>query len=475
MNNDTYFEHGYALLIGIRYGYDRGPLNGTLRDVEDIQNHFLNTDKAAYKKENVIALTEENATAAGILQALDELAVKANKDEDATVIVHYSGHGARVGQDYFFVPYDCDLDRLRQHKTFDKDKVVLSKQFVEKIDNIRVDKKLIVLDCCHAEDIVKRSLDDSPMLHFLDGFADELNKELEAHSTRNVSTTQLKKGSGSVILTSCEAHETSLDLGTNGLFTQVMLECLNGKNNIRKDGWVRLIDMMNYIPMEVSRRADPHPQNPVFKRIENLRTGDFIICAYNNSTNNRDLESDNQQQVTMSTENIRALISRGKLEDAFKKTQEVLKTIGDSDLTTQVGVLSDKHNENEKKNRIGVIDNREHGTTRSQVVYGLLGILTEIDKVSAQTPSSSSGGEETRGGGSTNADELKTFKTQLHQILDTKGFEGVPEVLSQIESSSYDYNKATLADLRSRAIAPLTGLAPASFIVGLKVFIDSIR
>jgi len=475
MNNDTYFEHGYALLIGIRYGYDKKPLNGTLRDVEDIKKHFLNSDKAAYKTENVITLTEENATAAGILKALDELAAKANQDPDATVIVHYSGHGARVGEQYFFVPYDCDLERLRNHKTFDEDKVVLSKQFVKKIDNIKVDKKLIILDCCHAEDIAKRSLDDSPMMNFSDSFIDELDKAPESHTTRNVSTTQLKKGSGSVILTSCEADETSLDLGTNGLFTQVMLECLNGKNNIRKDNWVRLIDMMNYIPMEVSRRAAPHPQNPVFKRIENLRTGDFIICAYNNSINNRNLESDNQQPVTMSTENIRALISRGRLENAFKETQEVLKTINDTDLTTQVNVLSDKHSENERKSRMGIIDSREQSTARSQVVYGLLGILTEIDKSSAQT--TSSGGEEggKRGGGTTNTDELQAFKAQLLQILDDKGFEGVTEVLPQIESSSYDYNKGTLADIRTRAMQPLTGLAPANFMVSLRLFIDSIR
>lgn len=73
-NQSLFFENGYALLIGIAYKYWKigdGQLAGTLKDVEDLKAHFTNPTKAAYKPENVIALTAENATKQGILAALD--------------------------------------------------------------------------------------------------------------------------------------------------------------------------------------------------------------------------------------------------------------------------------------------------------------------------------------------------------------------------------------------------------------------
>lgn len=60
-NNISNFEHGYALLIGIRYGNSDNPLNGTLKDIEALGKHFRHPKKAAYKAENIIELTEEKA------------------------------------------------------------------------------------------------------------------------------------------------------------------------------------------------------------------------------------------------------------------------------------------------------------------------------------------------------------------------------------------------------------------------------
>lgn len=282
---ENYFEHGYALLIGIRYGHWSRPLNGTIKDVNSLTAHFTDKSKAAYKKENVISVLEENATAKGILEGFDELIAKVDEDSEATVIVYYSGHGETNGTDYFLVPYDFDLKNWRENTTYEKDNVVLSSQFAEKIDRINAKKSLVILDCCHSENIpVLKDLTQQPS--FLTGFIDKMDAILEPSITRNISS-HLKKGGGNVILTSCEAGEKSLDLGSNGLFTKVFLECLSGEKNIEQDGWVRLIDMIRYIPSEVSKRAkehlingEPHNQNPVFKRIENLGAEDFIIGAY---------------------------------------------------------------------------------------------------------------------------------------------------------------------------------------------------
>jgi|GEM_PF-2549026 len=410
MSNSTYFEHGYALLIGIRYGHWQNvrPLNGTLRDVEDIKDHFLNPDKAAYKKENIIALTEENATAEGILKALDVLAAKANQDKDATVIVHYSGHGETDGQNYFFVPYDFDLKQWQEDGKFDKDKVVLSKQFVEKIDNIQADKKLIILDCCHSENIVERSLRKQTPL-FLDGLANELDSVSETHTTKNVSTTQLKKGSGSVILTSCKANETSLDLGENGLFTQVLLESFNGTKNIEQDGWVRLIDMMRYLPSEVAERAtkylargEPHQQHPVFKRIENIGHEDFIICAYD-IAQARGLKFTPITEPKPSTimpidyKYISDFIAKGKVEKAIGEIRTVAYQIKNDDVIAEVDSLSQRYSTNERKQRLGILNNDKYNEERNKITFALLELINRLKSLDSNAPSS--------GGNTTNISE----------------------------------------------------------------------
>jgi hypothetical protein len=188
--------------------------------------------------------------------------------------VYYSGHGETNGTHNFLVPYDFDLAKWRKDRTFDAEKVVLSKQFTQKLDAITAQKCLVILDCCHAESMpTDRGLSSSVL--FLNALLTEETQGV-AHN--------LALGSGRIILTSCEAHEKSLDLDTNGLFTKTLLECLNGSENIEKDGWVRLIDMMRYVPKTVKNTAFAqynHAQNPMFKRIENLNSEDFIVCAYN--------------------------------------------------------------------------------------------------------------------------------------------------------------------------------------------------
>ena len=145
---------------------------------------------------------------------------------------------------------------------------------------------MVILDCCHSENMsIERNIPKTSA--FLEGFVKEIEHSLEIGVVEKGLTNEVKKGTGRVILTSCQANEKSLDLGSNGLFTQVLLECLNGINNIEKDGWVRLIDMIRYIPKTVAERAKkrnyngkPYQQNPMFKRIDDLGSEEFIICAY---------------------------------------------------------------------------------------------------------------------------------------------------------------------------------------------------
>lgn len=91
-----------ALLIGINAYPDRAldpgvsqdiALKGCLTDVE-LQRQLL-VNRFGFEPANVVVLTNQDATRAGILQAIDEHLVQQAQAEDA-VVLHFSGYGSQV-------------------------------------------------------------------------------------------------------------------------------------------------------------------------------------------------------------------------------------------------------------------------------------------------------------------------------------------------------------------------------------------
>ena len=288
------FDNGYALLIGIRYGQfenttlNEAVLEGTLNDVRDLKSHFTNPRKAAYKPENVIALTEGKATTKGILDALDDLACKVENDPDATVILYYSGHGETNGTDYFLVPYDFDAQLWvnSQAKQYNPNTVILSNTFAEKVAAIKAKKLLVILDCCHSAAMpVTKGFDIQ--LPFLSNIVQTLNNFFDKSAKSKNILEKMDEGSGRVIITSCQPTEKSIDLGSNGLFTLNLLKVLGGEENRKKDGYVDIHDINAYVLEQVPQEAKKHlnqygkprQQHPEITRMERVQ-GRFIVCAY---------------------------------------------------------------------------------------------------------------------------------------------------------------------------------------------------
>lgn len=313
---NTYYEHGYALFIGIRYGHwtNQRPLNGTLNDVDDLNAHFLDAKKAAFNPKNIILLKEEDATREGIEVSFQSLASKIKSDPKASVFVYFTGHGKSHKGNFFLIPYDFSIEQLENNIT--DSNALLANDFANYVQSLTAKKCLVVLDCCHAEGMLanKKGVAFS---NFLDGFVDTVNKSIQ-----NDISTELNKGSGTIILTSCESHEESLDVGSNGLFTQVLLECLNGQDNLKKDGWVRLIDVMDYVPKTVKQRAlqHRHSQSPMFKKIENLKADDFKICAYD-IARVKGLNTTTASSVTnsLNKNGLCELLDRGLIDQVFEQ------------------------------------------------------------------------------------------------------------------------------------------------------------
>lgn len=105
------FEGGRALLIGI--GAD---LPYTVNDARGMADILKDQSRCAYPSDQVTLLTGESADRPSILAALDRLAQEA--DDKSTIVVYFSGHGHHVsssmGEAYYLMPYNYDINRLSQ-------------------------------------------------------------------------------------------------------------------------------------------------------------------------------------------------------------------------------------------------------------------------------------------------------------------------------------------------------------------------
>jgi Caspase domain/Domain of unknown function (DUF4384) len=95
-----------ALLIGINQYDAKGdwlPLNGCVTDVE-LQQELL-VHRFGFKPADIVTLTDRAATKAAIAQAFTEHLIAQALPGDV-VVIHFSGHGSRVGQNNTLIPAD---------------------------------------------------------------------------------------------------------------------------------------------------------------------------------------------------------------------------------------------------------------------------------------------------------------------------------------------------------------------------------
>jgi Caspase domain len=221
----------YALLIAINnYHPDsRVPsLSGCTNDVKGVQE-YLQTQFPA-KDLHVITLLDKEATYDNVLAHFGEKHLaKAQKGD--TVLLHFSGHGARGfsapefktyypdGLDENLICYDS---RLPDHYDLaDKELAVL----IERIATKEVDV-IVLLDCCHSGSGTRNSAankiaesrqwedreDIRPLASYLQG---HFNKKMYLPNARHL------------LLAACEKRQKAYELPTaQGLFTTNLLQVL---------------------------------------------------------------------------------------------------------------------------------------------------------------------------------------------------------------------------------------------------------
>ncbi|MCL4506602.1 MAG: caspase family protein [Chloroflexi bacterium] len=247
------FTQGYALVLGIANYTGVRPLPETvLKDARDVAALLQQPDRAGYPADHVKLILDRDATKQAILDGLAWLAGAAGGG--ATALVYYSGHGGRLesgpNAGNYLIPVDTRLDAIRET-------AIGSDELTAALRAIHADRLVALLDACHsggagdAKDIGAAPLDPN---------APTLKGGLDARVYD-----QLAQGAGRAVFASSKTNELSYVLpgASNSLFTQVMLEALNGRARQRGDGLLRLFDIVEYVWEEVPKRYAL--QHPIFK------------------------------------------------------------------------------------------------------------------------------------------------------------------------------------------------------------------
>ena len=239
----------YALLIGIsNYRYIR-PLSKTTNDARDLYDALVEN---GYSRDNVVLLLDQGATKAAISRELELLASRAKADD--TVVIFFSGHGARIiggfSSGEYLCPVEAGIDSV-------KDTCISDTELTIALRATNAGRLVVFLDACHSGGVGEPKDPDIQV---------EVGLSEQAYS--RLATT----GNGRVIIASCRADEVSWELPEmrNGLFTHYLLEGLRGKA-ARKDGTVWITNLFGYVSEHVPKHKPQHP-------FQKSATEDFIIA-----------------------------------------------------------------------------------------------------------------------------------------------------------------------------------------------------
>jgi hypothetical protein len=245
------FTQGHALIVGVGGAQD---LPYTVDDAKGIASILGDPGRCAYPKDQVQLLTGAKARRGPVLKGLDMLA---GVGADSSVIVYFSGHGEQVRRGkktaYYLMPHGYDLDRLEET-------AISGTEFAAKLSNIKSERLLVLLDCCHAG-----------------GFSGALALPQDAKSPQKAVfksaplPPEAKKifadKTGRVLIASSKGSELSYAGKPYSAFTTALIAALCGEGAAQEDGYVRVVDLALYTREAVIKLTldEQHPTMDIEK------------------------------------------------------------------------------------------------------------------------------------------------------------------------------------------------------------------
>jgi len=243
----SYVRQKHALVIGIGKFRDPKirPLQFAAKDAGDFAKLLTDPRYGNFPPDNVTLLTDEKATRAAILNAMQQIILRSQEDD--LVVTFVSSHGSPSAEENglagigYIVTYDTSIDTPWLDGLDYQD-------FAKKTAKVKARRKVLFLDTCFSGQASKRG--EKALV--IDGVGvDEKTAKL------------FLSGEGSFIITSSKANERSWesDAIQNGYFTHYLLEAF--KRGSEPPTVKEIFDYLAAkVPDAVARdkQASQHPQ-----------------------------------------------------------------------------------------------------------------------------------------------------------------------------------------------------------------------
>ena len=266
------FQQGHAILIGVgsHQHIPRLDVPISVTDAQSVASILQDPGYCGYPAEQVRVLSHADASAASILSELKALAGRVKPAD--TVTFFYEGHGD-YGTDgnYYLVTHDAQASG---------DKVVagtgLSQgALLEALRRVPAERVLLIFNACHAGELSPSSFG-----------AGEPAIESPAFGAQTLPNTAadalLSTGSGRVILGACREDQRSyIGSGKLSLFTQALVDALQGKGILPRGGFINIFDLYTAVYESVKEQAlmtlgrEQQPELTVLKGV-----GPFAVSLY---------------------------------------------------------------------------------------------------------------------------------------------------------------------------------------------------
>lgn len=262
MEKQPIYDKSWAIVVGINeYSGGIPPLSNAVNDASAIADVLRNT----FHFDEVHTLYNDDATRRAIMSWLrDELHVRTREND--RVIVFFAGHGitqelARIGKRGYLIPFDAELRKYADY--------IDMRELLQACSIIPAKHIFIILDCCFSGIAAVTDARSVPVV--------SPDKKDDAYLRR---ITQKRAWQ---ILTAGDSDDVVADSGLrpgHSVFTQVLLDGLEGAADYDNDALFTATDLAAYVKPRVTRESAIDTglsQTPFFNYLLGSGQGDFVF------------------------------------------------------------------------------------------------------------------------------------------------------------------------------------------------------
>jgi hypothetical protein len=225
-------RNAYAVVIGIEQYRQKLPkADFAVRDAQTVTDYL--TKVMGYPEENVVTLTNDHATYVDLVKYLEKW-LPNNVEQDSSVFIYYSGHGApnpKTG-DAYLVPYDGDPSFIDQTG-------YPLKRMYDTLGMLHAKQIIVALDSCFSGAGGRSVLAKG---------ARPLVMSLQSVVASSSNITVMTAAAGDQI-------SSTYDEKGHGLFTYYLLKGIKNEDVVKQNGSISIGNLFNYLKPQVERVA----------------------------------------------------------------------------------------------------------------------------------------------------------------------------------------------------------------------------